>query len=265
MARQRLDITLVSRRLFASRESARGAVLAGKVRVGGVPATKPGQQVAEDALIEVAEAPRFVSRGGLKLAGALDVFGLDVIGVRAVDVGASTGGFTDCLLQRGAASVTAVDVGYGQLAWSLRTDERVSVFERTNIRSVDAAALGAPFDVAVVDVSFIGLLVVLPHVRELLARDGTLLALVKPQFEAGKGRVGKKGVVRDAALHREVLANVTAGFRDAGMTVRGMGVSPITGPQGNIEFWLWAERREGGESAVDIETVVREAHETLGV
>lgn len=265
MARQRLDVMLVNRGLFASREGARAAVLAGRVRVNGVVATKPGQQIDEDVVLEAAQGPQFVSRGGVKLAGALDKFGIDVTGLRAVDIGASTGGFTDCLLQRGAASVSAVDVGYGQLAWSLRTDTRVSVFERTNIRSVDGFTLGAPFDIAVVDVSFIGLLVVLPHVMGLLADNGIVLALVKPQFEAGKGRVGKKGVVRDEVIHREVLAKIAAGFCDAGLKVRGISVSPITGSKGNIEFWLWAEQREGGVSDIDIEAVVREAHKTFGV
>jgi 23S rRNA (cytidine1920-2'-O)/16S rRNA (cytidine1409-2'-O)-methyltransferase len=208
--------------------------------------------------------PRFVSRGGVKLEGALEKFGIDVVGIRAVDVGASTGGFTDCLLQRGATHVTAVDVGYGQLAWSLRTDARVAVLERTNIRAVEPDALGAPFDLVVVDVSFVGLAVVLPHIVALLGDAGVLLALVKPQFEVGKGRVGKKGVVRDAALHREVLERVVKDVIAQRLRVCGLTYSPITGPEGNIEFWLWAARGKAEEAQIDIDAVVRDAHETLG-
>lgn len=189
MTRRRIDAILVDRGLFASRERARASLLAGEVKVGDQVVTKPGQLIDDEAEVTVAERPRFVSRGGEKLAGALDCFGLDVAGMRVVDVGASTGGFTDCVLQRGAASVTAIDVGYGQLAWSLRTDERVTVFERTNIRDVDPVGLGAPFDLAVVDVSFISLRIVMPHIAALLGGSGQIVALVKPQFEAGKGRV----------------------------------------------------------------------------
>ena len=167
--------------------------------------TKAGHAIDEDASIEVAERQRFVSRGGDKLAGALETFGLDVTGLRAVDVGASTGGFTDCLLQRGAASVVAVDVGYGQLAWSLRTDPRVDGVRAPNIRAADPVELGAPFDLVVIDVSFISLRVVLPHLLALLGPEAQLVALVKPQFEAGKGRVGKRGVVRDPQVHEDVL------------------------------------------------------------
>jgi 23S rRNA (cytidine1920-2'-O)/16S rRNA (cytidine1409-2'-O)-methyltransferase len=261
--KRRIDAELASRGLFASREQARAAVLAGEVRVGGEVVTKAGHMVSPDAIIEVAEKQRYVSRGGEKLAGALDRFGIDPTGLRAVDVGASTGGFTDCLLKRGAASVVAVDVGYGQLAWSLRTDPRVTTIERTNIRSADPAELGAPFDLAVVDVSFISLRTVLPHVAALLAPTGAIVALVKPQFEAGKGRVGKKGVVKDAAVHREVLQGAMDAAREAGFVVRGLTFSPIKGPEGNIEFWLWASR-EGEAAPTTAEQVVEEAHAALG-
>jgi 23S rRNA (cytidine1920-2'-O)/16S rRNA (cytidine1409-2'-O)-methyltransferase len=264
MTRQRLDVALVDRGLFVSRERARAAVLAGHVRVDGQPASKAGLQIGPDASIDVLEMPRFVSRGGVKLEGALEKFGIDVVGLRAVDVGASTGGFTDCLLQRGATHVTAVDVGYGQLAWSLRTDARVAVLERTNIRAIEPDVLGAPFDLAVVDVSFVGLSVVLPHIVALLGDVGVLVALVKPQFEVGKGRVGKKGVVRDAALHREVLERAVKGVIAQRLRVCGLTYSPITGPEGNIEFWLWAARGQAEEARIDIDAVVREAHETLG-
>jgi 23S rRNA (cytidine1920-2'-O)/16S rRNA (cytidine1409-2'-O)-methyltransferase len=263
VTRRRIDAELVDRGLFASRERARAAVLAGEVRVGGQVVTKAGQAVELDAVIEVAERQRYVSRGGDKLAGALDAFGIDVSGVRAVDVGASTGGFTDCLLQRCASAVVAVDVGYGQLAWSLRTDPRVTVVERTNIRATDPAQLGAPFDVAVVDVSFISLRTVLPHVVALLGEEATLVALVKPQFEAGKGRVGKKGVVKDASVHVDVLDAVARAVAEAGLTVRGMTFSPIKGPEGNIEFWLWAAP-SGQPTQATARSVVDEAHKTLG-
>lgn len=263
MARRRIDAILVDRGLFPSREQARAAVLAGEVRVGGMPVDKAGAQVAEDADIHVTERPRFVSRGGDKLAGALETFGIDVSGRSAADIGASTGGFTDCLLRAGAIAVTAVDVGYGQLAWSLRNDERVSVHERTNIRHADPAELGAPFEMVVVDVSFISLKTVLPKLVELMAENADLLALVKPQFEAGKGRVGKRGVVRDPAVHEEVLSAVVSTVGEHGLVVRGLTFSPITGPEGNIEFWLWASRV--GEASGDTPgSVVARAHETHG-
>ena len=205
MAVNRLDVEVASRGLTGSREQARAAVLAGSVTVDGVVVTKAGASVAPGAVIDVAEGPRFVSRGGTKLAHALDEFGIDPGGAIALDVGASTGGFTDCLLQRGAASVTAVDVGYGQLAWQLRNDPRVRVLERTNIRTAGAEVLGGPFDLVVIDVSFVGLAKVLPAILPHVTPNGSVVALVKPQFEVGKGRVGKKGVVRDPALHCEVL------------------------------------------------------------
>jgi 23S rRNA (cytidine1920-2'-O)/16S rRNA (cytidine1409-2'-O)-methyltransferase len=264
MARKRIDATLVDRGLFESRERARAAILAGEIRVGDRVAAKAGELVAEDAVIEVAQRPRFVSRGGDKLAGALSCFGVTVVGRRAVDVGASTGGFTDCLLQEGAVSVTAVDVGYGQLAWSLRNDDRVAVFERTNIRHADPAELGAPFELVVTDVSFISLKTVLPSLVALATPDADLLALVKPQFELGKGRVGKRGVVRAASDHVEALESATRAARELGLVVRGMTFSPIKGPEGNIEFWLWASRL-GSPTDATVEEVVDSAHEKLGV
>lgn len=263
MKRRRIDAELVDRGLFATCDQAGAAVLAGEVRVGGEVVTKAGTPVADNALIEVAERHKFVSRGGEKLAAALDRFGLDVADAHSVDVGASTGGFTDCLLQRGAADVVAVDVGYGQLAWSLRTDPRVTVVERTNIRYADPEDLGAPFDLVVVDVSFISLKRVLPHLIALLGREGDIVALVKPQFEAGKARVGKKGVVRDSEVHEDVLRMSAQAVQEAGLTVRGLTFSPIKGPEGNIEFWLWAART-GETATATAQSVVVEAHETLG-
>lgn len=263
MTRRRIDAVLVDRGLFPSREQARAAVLAGEVRAGGEPMRKAGELVDDEAVIEVAARRRFVSRGGDKLAGALEVFGLDVAGRRAADIGASTGGFTDCLLQSGASFVVAVDVGYGQLAWTLRNDERVSVFERTNIRYANPAELGAPFDLVVVDVSFISLRTVLPSLLALLGEDGDVVALVKPQFEAGKARVGKRGVVKDDSVHVDVLRAVVATALEHELVVRGLTFSPIKGPEGNIEFWLWAARH-GASCACSPESVVAAAHAALG-
>jgi 23S rRNA (cytidine1920-2'-O)/16S rRNA (cytidine1409-2'-O)-methyltransferase len=263
MKRSRIDTVLVERGLFSSRERARGAILAGEVRVSGQVVTKPGDAVAPDADIEVAEKRRFVSRGGDKLAGALDAFDVATEQRRAIDVGASTGGFTDCLLQRGVTSVVALDVGYGQLAWQLRNDPRVAVVERTNIRHVDPVELGAPFDIVVVDVSFISLRKILPHLEALMGPEADLVALVKPQFEVGKGRVGKKGVVRDPAAHAEVLQAACDSVRELSLIVRGITFSPITGPEGNIEFWLWVSRL-GEWTADEPVSVVRSAHHALG-
>ncbi|NTW29106.1 MAG: TlyA family RNA methyltransferase [Coriobacteriia bacterium] len=263
MARSRLDATLADRGLFPSREQARAAVLAGEVRVDGEIVTKAGHSIAETAEIEVLKRPRFVSRGGEKLAGALAKFGVDPAGARAIDVGASTGGFTDCLLQAGAAQVVALDVGYGQLAWSLRTDPRVVVVERTNVRSADSELLGAPFDLVVMDVSFISLRTVFPQLLTLLGEAGDLIVLVKPQFEAGKGRVGKKGVVRNPAVHEDVLRAAVETAVAADLVVRGLTFSPIQGPEGNIEFWMWVAR-EGEATPDSVEQVVADAHRVFG-
>lgn len=263
MTRRRADVILVERGLIGSRERARAAIMAGDVRAEGQPVTKAGQLIEDDADIEVRLRSDYVSRGGQKLEGAFGAFGIDPEGMSAVDVGASTGGFTDYLLQHGAVHVTAIDVGYGQLAWSLRQDPRVAVFERTNIRQVEPDVVGAPFDLAVADVSFISLVKVLPSIGALLRPGGQLVALVKPQFEAGKGRVGKRGVVREPAIHEEVLERVTEGVVAQGLVVRGLTWSPIKGPEGNIEFWLWASD-EGESTDVRVPDIVRDAHEELG-
>ena len=262
MLRRRVDAALVEAGLFPTREQAKAAVLAGRVRVGGVVVDKAGAQVGEGATFAVEPAPQYVSRGGHKLAGALEAFSVDVAGVRALDVGASTGGFTDLLLQAGAVSVTALDVGYGQLAWKLRNDPRVTVVERTNIRSVEGVLAGAPFGLAVIDVSFIGLAKVLPHVEGVLSKGGEILALVKPQFEAGKGRVGKRGVVRDEAVHADVLTRVSEEAGSAGWVLRDVTWSPIKGPEGNIEFWIRLARA-GEPTHFDANAVARAAHEAL--
>jgi len=263
MAGTRLDVELVNRGVVPSREQARGAILAGRVTIDGVVVTKAGAMVRPGASVEIAVGPRYVSRGGLKLEAALETFGVDPAGKDALDVGASTGGFTDCLLQRGARSVVALDVGYGQFAWQLRNDPRVRVLERTNIRSADAETVGGPFGIIVIDVSFIGLGKVLPAVHPFVREDALCLALVKPQFEAGKGRVGKKGVVRDASIHRDVLQAVVTEAGSAGWIVKGLGWSPVKGPEGNIEFWI-ALATNGESGDIDVDAVVTAAHVALG-
>lgn len=237
-AKERLDLLLVEAGLVESRERARRLILAGQVRVAGAVVDKAGAQVRRDAALEVRETLPYVSRGGLKLAAALDAFALDVAGCTAVDVGASTGGFTDCLLQRGAAHVFAVDVGYGQLAWKLRSDPRVVPIERTNIRALEVLPGGVLADLAVIDASFISLALVLPATLRLLAPHARIVALVKPQFEAGRAQVGKGGVVRSAEVHREVLERTLSLAQTLGLHPAGITVSPAPGPAGNVEFLL---------------------------
>jgi len=242
----RLDSLLVERGLFPSRNRAQGAIMAGKVQVDGRVIIKAGTRVEAGARIEVLGDPiPFASRGGLKLDHALDVFELDVTGANAIDVGASTGGFTDCLLQRGASRVTAVDVGYGQLAWRLRCDPRVVAVDRTNIRYVQPGDLShAPFDLAAIDVSFISLSLVLPAVARLLEEGADVLALVKPQFEVGRGRVGKGGIVRDPQAHRDALLAVLARCREGCLLPLGLTPSPVAGAEGNREFLLWSAKED---------------------
>ena len=242
--KERIDKLLLERGLAPSREKARALIMAGQVVVGDHVADKAGQMVSVDAEVRLKGEPLpFVSRGGLKLRKALDEFAIDVTGLTVLDVGASTGGFTDCLLQRGAAKVYAVDVGYGQLAWKLREDPRVINLEKTNIRYLEPETLGATPDLAVIDASFISLDKVLPAVLRLIREDGVIVALAKPQFEVGKGEVGKGGVVRDEAKHRQVIEMVTAEAANLGLTVRGVTESPITGPKGNREFLMVLARR----------------------
>lgn len=271
MRKQRLDTLLAERGLFSSRSRAAASVMAGEVCVGPERrrAQKPGEQVAVDVAVSVAERPRFVSRGGIKLENALAGTGVAVAGRRALDVGASTGGFTDCLLQHGAAAVLAVDVGYGELAYSLRTDPRVHVLERSNARSLEPAIVHAALpgtelpDLAVVDVSFISLTKVLPAVLDCLAPACELLALVKPQFEVGRTRVGHGGVVRSAEDRRSALTAVGLTAHELGLLVLGFCSSGLPGPKGNRETFLWlargAERTSGGATdAQDIERMARE-------
>ncbi|MEJ5311148.1 MAG: TlyA family RNA methyltransferase [Anaerolineae bacterium] len=237
MKKQRLDLLLVERGLAESRSLAQRLIRAGEVLVDGQLADKPGADVAESADIVLKAKSRFVSRGGEKLAAALERFPVDVTGLVVADIGASTGGFTDCLLQHGAAKVYAIDVGYGQLAWELRQDTRVVVMERVNARYL--AALPEPVDVIVSDVSFISLRIVYATAVNWLKPGGTVISLIKPQFEAGREHVGKGGVVRDPTIHRQVLETVTAEMAALGLGLRGLMVSPLIGPAGNVEFLGW--------------------------
>ena len=241
--RRRLDAELVRRGLVRSRSGAADAIRSGRVLVAGSPAATPARQVSSAEPITVTgPPPRFVSRGGEKLAGALDRFRIDVTGKRALDAGASTGGFTDCLLQAGVAHVYAVDVGRGQLAWKLRTDPRVTVIERTNVRGLEPDMMDGPVDVVTADLSFISLVTVAPALARCATPEADLVLLVKPQFEAGRARVGKGGVVRDPAVHRAVLQEVTSGLAAAGLTVRATTPSPLRGADGNVEFFLHCRR-----------------------
>ncbi len=256
MPKRRLDTLLAERGLAGSRTSAAESVRAGRVRIGrdGPIATKPGQLIAEEADLLLIEQPRYVSRGGLKLENALEALGLDVTGLDCLDVGASTGGFTDCLLQRGAARVIALDVGRGELDWGLRNDDRVEVIERRNARALDPAELPFVPALATVDVSFISLAKVLPAVAACLAPDGELLALVKPQFELERGRVGKGGVVRDPEARRDALRTAAGAAAAAGLAVRGFASSGLPGPKGNRETFIHARR--GGEALGDVEAAI---------
>ncbi|HEY6103127.1 MAG TPA: TlyA family RNA methyltransferase [bacterium] len=259
----RLDVALVERGLAATRARAQGAILAGEVYVDGTQVTKAGTRIDPDAPLELrSRRQRFVGRGGQKLDHALTVFALDVRGLRAIDVGASTGGFTDCLLQRGVAHVYAVDVGAGQLDWQLRTDPRVTVFEHRDIRGLGREELGGPVDLAAVDVSFIGLGKVLPALRPLLGGGGTSVVLVKPQFEAGP-KLAKRGVVRDPAVHEDVLRQIITQAGVAGFRVLDVTYSPLAGPDGNLEYFLRLDASPGISSAVDVAAVVRSAHATV--
>lgn len=261
--KKRLDLALVERGLMESRERAKATIMSGIVYVNEQKVDKPGTPVCDTDRIEVRGAAlAYVSRGGLKLEKALDFFGVDPDGMLVIDAGASTGGFSDCLLQRGAAKIYAVDVGYGQLAWSVRNDPRVVCMERTNVRYVTRETIPDPLDLAVIDVSFISLGLVLPAIAALLKETGEVLCLIKPQFEAGREKVGKKGVVRDPKVHLEILDAVCATARSLGFSVRGVTFSPITGPEGNIEF-LGYFSRAGEDCAPDLAAIVSDAHHHL--
>ncbi|MBO4852426.1 MAG: TlyA family RNA methyltransferase [Schwartzia sp.] len=267
MAKERLDVLLVKRGLAETREKAKTTLMAGLVLVNGQKVDKAGTMVKEDAELRIlGNALPYVSRGGLKLEKAMEVFGISLDGKVAADIGASTGGFTDCALQRGASKVFAIDVGYGQLAWKLRSNPRVVNMERTNIRYVRPEDVGELIDFASIDVAFISLTKVLEPVKALLGAGGEVVALVKPQFEAGRENVGKKGVVRDPEAHKTVIREVAAYSREIGFFPAGLTFSPIKGPEGNIEYLLHLlQTGDGAEDVTDsqIAEVVAEAHEQL--
>lgn len=262
--KKRLDVLLTEQGYAESRTKAQAIIMSGMVYVDGQKADKPGISYEETVAIEVrGEMCPYVSRGGLKLEKALRDFGVKPLGYVCSDSGASTGGFTDCLLQQGAKKVFAIDVGYGQLDWKIRSDPRVVVMERTNIRYVTPEQLGEPLDLSVVDVSFISLKIVLPAIKALLKPNGQILCLIKPQFEAGREKVGKKGVVREPETHKEVLDGFVTLAGELGFTILGLTFSPVKGPEGNIEFLghLTLEKREG--IVPDTAAVVMAAHEAL--
>ena len=262
--KERLDVLLVSLGLAESRAKAQATIMAGEVYVNGQKADKSGMEVDITSNIEVrGSACPYVSRGGLKLEKALRNFGVDPTGYVCSDSGASTGGFTDCLLQQGASKVFAIDVGYGQLAWKIRNDPHVVVMERTNIRYVTLEDLGEPLDLSVIDVSFISLGLVLPVVKTLLKPTGQVLCLIKPQFEAGKDKVGKKGVVRDPAVHEEVLQNFISLAKSLDFTIRNLTFSPVKGPEGNIEFLAHLSMQPGEDSYLAPGNLVAQAHAAL--
>ena len=260
----RLDVLLVERGLQESRQKAQTTIMSGLVFVNNQRVDKPGTAVANDAEIEVrGNVLPYVSRGGLKLEKAMKSFGLTLTGMTCADIGASTGGFTDCMLQNGAVKVYAVDVGYGQLDWKLRNDPRVVCMERTNARYLTHEQIPDELDFASIDVSFISLRLILPAVNGLLREGGHVACLVKPQFEAGREKVGKKGVVRDASVHREVLENFLIHAKESGFTVLDITYSPIRGPEGNIEYLGYLEKGEWVERAFDLDALVMESHQTL--
>ena len=264
MKKQRLDQLVFERGFTESRERAKTTIMSGLVFVNGQRVDKPGTAVDPEACLEVrGDALPFVSRGGYKLDKALKVFPVDPRGKICIDCGASTGGFTDVLLQHGAAKVYAVDVGYGQLAWKLRTDARVVNLERCNLRYITSEQIPEPIDLAVMDVSFISIRLVLPAVKQLLKPDADYVCLIKPQFEAGRDEVGKKGVVRDSRVHEEVINGILQFAPTVGLSVQGLDYSPIKGPEGNIEYICHMKNGEHPSKEIDVSAIVRASHETL--
>ena len=261
--KKRLDVLLTERGFFTSREKAKAAVMAGIVTVGGERIDKAGTQVDADAEVCVIDdACPYVSRGGLKLEKAIASFGIELRGARAADIGASTGGFTDCMLQNGASHVWCIDVGYGQLAWKLRNDPRVTNLEKTNIRYLEEGMVEDELDFISIDVSFISLKLVFPVAAALLSDSGCMVCLVKPQFEAGREQVGKKGIVRDPSVHEEVIRNVIDYGKEHGLHAKGLDFSPVKGAKGNIEYLLFMTR-ELCDNEIDVKDVVRESHASL--
>lgn len=266
----RLDIYLTENGLCKSRTAAQSLIKSGGVSVDGKPCIKSSYDVADGAAVEITgEQLRYVGRGGLKLEGAISAFGIQLAGFVCLDIGASTGGFTDCMLQNGASKVYSIDVGYGQLAWKLRSDERVVNLERTNFRYVTHENIPDEPDFASVDVSFISLKHILPVMHSLLCDGGRAVCLIKPQFEAGRDKVGKKGVVRDPEVHKEVIENTVALALDTGFSVLGLDFSPVKGPEGNIEYLMYIEKCEEGkaldtaEIISQIDALVLSSHATL--
>ena len=242
MKKERLDKILVDRALYPSREQAQRAVMAGQVRIGEQVAQKPSVLIDPNALIATAGSPRFVGRGGLKLEGALDFFEIDVRDQIAVDIGASTGGFTDCLLQRGVRKVYAIDVGHGQLAWKIRKDQRVTVFEKTNARTMTPSLIGDVANICVIDVSFISLTLILPNAFQLVSASGIVLALIKPQFELERAEVGRGGIVHDSSLHEKAKCKIASFIKGSGNAIVGISPSSIAGTDGNQEFFICARK-----------------------
>lgn len=259
----RLDSFLTSEGYFESREKAKAAIMAGIVYINGQKALKAGDTVKATDSVEVRGGMEFVSRGGYKLKKAMSVFPISLEGKICMDIGASTGGFTDCMLQRGAVRVYCVDVGYGQLAWKLRSDERVINLERTNVRYITEEQIPEKTDFSSIDVSFISLCLVLPKVYELLGEKGECVCLIKPQFEAGREKVGKKGVVREKSTHIEVIEKITEFAKETGFTVKGLDFSPIKGPEGNIEYLLYISKEQGDHAYIDITATVEASHGEL--
>ena len=264
--KKRLDVALFERGFAESREKAKALIMAGQVYVNDQKVTKSGETVKEGDCLEVrGDKLPFVSRGGLKLQKAVEQFSLDLAGCVCIDIGASTGGFSDCMLQHGAEKVYAIDVGYGQLAWKLRADPRVVNLERTNFRYVTREQIPEAIDFASVDVSFISLRLIIPVMRGLLRDGGRAVCLIKPQFEAGKEKVGKKGVVREQNVHAEVVEGMVAFLLESGFSVLGLDYSPVKGPQGNIEYLVLAEKTDAprNELTVTAQEIVTASHEAL--
>lgn len=264
--KKRLDTALFERGFSESREKAKALIMAGQVYVNNQKVTKSGETVKEGDCLEVrGDKLPFVSRGGLKLQKALEQFPLDLSGCVCMDIGASTGGFSDCMLQHGATKVYAIDVGYGQLAWKLRADPRVVNLERTNFRYVTREQIPEAIDFASVDVSFISLRLIVPVMRDLLCSGGKAVCLIKPQFEAGRDKVGKKGVVREQSVHIEVVEGIVAFLLETGFSVLGLDYSPVKGPQGNIEYLVLVEKTDAPQNglAVTAKDVVTRSHEAL--
>ncbi|NLN88036.1 MAG: TlyA family RNA methyltransferase [Syntrophomonadaceae bacterium] len=267
MAKVRLDTLVHHRGLVGSREKARAMIMAGEVTVDGKLVLKPGSPVDDNAEIGIkSRRQKYVSRGGYKLEGAIQDFDLDFTGKVVLDIGASTGGYSDCALQNGAARVFALDVGYGQLDWTLRNDSRVTVIERANIRYFDPAQLGGPVDIITMDVSFISTRLIFPVLTDMLKDGGEVVSLIKPQFEAGKDKVGKHGVVRDARVHLAVLQQCIEAAARAGLGCLGVTFSSIKGPKGNIEYFIYLQKgaQNGGITTDQIEEMVQRANSTLG-